>query len=113
MLPVPGTAASLPLATPSLAAGAPFTDDVTKCRIVLLDRDAYGRQLTDAQWDRLRATSPTVCATTAWRASAPGRPSPGCPTNSAPAEPRWAPLRVRISRRRELVPPRSGSARRP
>ncbi|MFJ7773023.1 DUF6351 family protein [Streptomyces sp. NPDC097107] len=58
MLPAPGTAASLPLATPSLAAGAPFTDDVTKCRIVLLDRDAYGRQLTHAQWDRLRATFP-------------------------------------------------------
>ncbi|MEV0555153.1 DUF6351 family protein [Streptomyces sp. NPDC050597] len=47
---------------PRLAAGAPFTNDVSKCQIVLLDRDARGRQLTDAQWDRLRATFPDgVC----------------------------------------------------
>ncbi|MFG3261747.1 DUF6351 family protein [Streptomyces bobili] len=45
---------------PRLAAGAPFTNDVTKCQIVLLDRDARGRQLTDAQWDRLRAARQCV-----------------------------------------------------
>jgi hypothetical protein len=45
-----------------IGAGSPFTDDVIDCALKPLDRSSYGVVFTDAQWDRMRATSPTgVC----------------------------------------------------
>jgi hypothetical protein len=41
-------------ADPRLAAGAPWTDNILKCRLKPLRRDDYNVSFSDAQWDRLR-----------------------------------------------------------
>lgn len=41
---------------PRIAAGAPFTNDVLKCRLRPLDRADYNATFTDAQWTTLQET---------------------------------------------------------
>jgi hypothetical protein len=50
-------------ATPRIAAGMPFTDDVMKCQLTPLRRsDYYPIMFNDAQWATLEATFTTgVC----------------------------------------------------
>lgn len=49
-------------ATPRIAAGAPLSDDVLKCRLRPLDRRSYAVAFSDDQWDRLAAAFPDgVC----------------------------------------------------
>jgi len=49
--------------TPRLAAGAPLSLDVVKCRLKPLARADYRVPFTDAQWAQLQAAFPTgVCA---------------------------------------------------
>ncbi|HYH59090.1 MAG TPA: DUF6351 family protein [Thermoleophilaceae bacterium] len=43
---------------PRIAAGAPFSNDVLKCRQRPLDRSAYEITFSDAQWDRLTEVFP-------------------------------------------------------
>jgi hypothetical protein len=48
--------------TPRAEAGGPREDDLLKCRLRALDRADYRSRLSDAQWERLKATFPTgVC----------------------------------------------------
>ncbi|MEA2460961.1 MAG: hypothetical protein QOH90_1138, partial [Actinomycetota bacterium] len=48
--------------TPRFAAGEPLTDDVLKCRLQPLRRDAYPVTFTDEQWTRLQKAFPSgVC----------------------------------------------------
>lgn len=48
--------------TPRIEAGMPSTDDVLKCQLTPLVREAYPVSFSDAQWQRLQATFPEgVC----------------------------------------------------
>jgi hypothetical protein len=49
-------------ADPRIAAGSPLTDDVLKCQLKPVRRSEYPAELTDDQWNRLKAVFPTgVC----------------------------------------------------
>jgi hypothetical protein len=47
---------------PHIVAGAPFSNDVLKCRLRALSRTDYHADFTDAQWERLQKAFPSgVC----------------------------------------------------
>ena len=84
---------------PRIVAGAPFSNDVLKCRLRPLDRGAYGVSFSDTEWERLQKAFPGgVCdyrrPGVGQRRSRPwitfaggpgGRPLGAAPRSSSPA----------------------------